>query len=57
VSDEGTPLLRADAADDDLHYGEPESPAETSAIMEEPAPKCQVPVVIDGVFHGMRDEE
>ena len=89
---EGTPMLRADALDDELYepqttltgtelakvhwahrdgvseYGdfqceadetqnpETDRPAEDGAMVE-PKPKRQVPVVISGVFHGMRDEE
>lgn len=45
-----TPLLRADATDDDLQ-------AEEGGTVEQPAPKQQVPVVIGGVFHGMREED
>ena len=68
--DEPTPILRADATDDDLgdlhddcgcvvsqDIANSEAPAaEEPAIVEAEPAKRLVPVVVDGVFHGMREE-
>lgn len=40
-----------------LATGNSDTPAEASDIVEPPAPKRQVAVIINGVNHGMRDAE
>lgn len=53
-----TPLLRADATDDDLQVEEDDNPAPDGDTADDGIvePKRQVPVVVQGVLHGYRED-
>ena len=56
----GTPVLRADATDDDLDIPDSEEPpaGEPGTVEPELRVKARlVPVVVNGVLHGYREEE
>jgi len=55
---EGTPVLRADATDDqDENEPEVVAEAELATATAEEKPKKMVPVVVGGVLHGYREED